>query len=60
MKVVGTQVNESTDVAEVPGSSTEPALQTNESGHQRDDDRKKWEWIHHCDEIISKLPIGLT
>ncbi|MBV8967656.1 MAG: hypothetical protein JO331_01160 [Verrucomicrobia bacterium] len=60
MKVVVTQVNESTKAAEVPGSSTEPASQTNEPGQQRDDDRKKWEWIHHCDEVISNLPIGLT
>ena len=59
-KFVVTQVNESTEAAEVPGSSNEPASQTNESGQQRDDDRQKWGWIHHCDEVISNLPIGLT
>ena len=59
-KSVVTQVNESTEAAEVPGSSNEPASQTNESGQQRDDDRQKWDWIHHCDEVISNLPIGLT
>ena len=45
---------------EVPGSSNEPASQTNESGQQRDEDRQKWGWIHHCDEVISHLPIGLA
>jgi hypothetical protein len=59
-KSVVTQVNESTGAAEVPGSSDEPASQTNESGQQRDDDRQKWGWIHHCDDVISNLPIGLT
>jgi hypothetical protein len=59
-KSVATQVNESTEAVEVPGSSNEPASQTNESGQQGDDDRQKWDWIHHCDEAISNLPIGLT
>ena len=59
-KSVVTQVNESTEATEVPGSSDEPASQTNESGQQRDEDRQKWGRIHHCDEIISNLPIGLT
>ena len=52
--------NDSTEATDVQGSSNEPASQTNESGQQRDDDRQKWDWIHHCDEIISNLPIGLT
>jgi hypothetical protein len=55
-----TIVNDSTKAADVPGSSNEPVSQTNESGQQRDDDRQKWSWIHHCDEVISDLPIGLT
>jgi len=55
-----TIVNDSTEAADVPGSSNEPASETNESGQQRDDDRQKWGWIHHCDEVISNLPIGLT
>ena len=59
-KSVVTKVNDSTEAADVPGSSNEPASQTNESGQQRDDDRQKWDWIHHCDEVISNLPIGLT
>ena len=52
--------NDSTEATDVQGSSNEPASQTIESGPQRDDDRQKWDWIHHCDEIISNLPIGLT
>ena len=59
-KSVVTQVNESTEAAEVPASSNEPASQANESGQQIDDDRQKWGWIHHCDEVINNLPIGLT
>jgi hypothetical protein len=55
-----TIVNDSTEAADVPGSRNEPASQTNESGQQRGDDRQKWGWIHHCDEVISNLPIGLT
>jgi hypothetical protein len=59
-KSVVRQVNESTEAAEVAGSSNELASQTNESGQRGDDDRQKWGWIHHCDEVISNLPIGLT
>jgi hypothetical protein len=59
-KSVVTQVNESTEAAEVPVSSNEPASQPNEPGQQSDDDRQKWGWIYHCDEVISNLPIGLT
>jgi len=55
-----TILNDSTATADVLRSSNEPASQTNESGPQRDDDRQKWGWIHHCDEVISNLPIGLT
>ena len=55
-KSVVTKVNDSTEAADVPGSSNEPASQTNESGQQRDDDRQKWGWIHQCDEVISNLP----
>ena len=54
------KVNDSTEAADVPGSSNEPASQTNESGQPGDEDRQKWGWIHHCDEVISNLPIGLT
>ena len=57
---VGTKANDSTKAADVLGSGNEPASQTNESDQQRDDDRQKWGWIHHCDEVISNLPIGLT
>jgi hypothetical protein len=52
--------NGSTAVTDVPESRTEAAVQTNESGRQRDDDSKKWGWIHHCDQVISNLPIGLA
>ena len=55
-----TIVNDSIGAADVPGSSNEPASHVNESGQLRDDDRQKWAWIHHCDEVISNLPIGLT
>jgi hypothetical protein len=55
-----TIANDSTEATDVPKSSKEPASQTNESGQQRDDDRQNWDWIHHCDEVISNLPIGLT
>ena len=55
-----TMVNDSTEKANVLGSSIEPASQTNESGPERDGDSQKWAWIHHCDEVISNLPIGLT
>ena len=54
------RVYDSIGAADVPGSSNEPASHVNESGQQRDDDRQKWAWIHHCDEVISNLPIGLT
>ena len=59
-KSVVTKVKDSTEAADVPESSNEPVSQTNESGQQRDDDRQKWGWIHHCDEVITNLPIGLT
>ena len=59
-KSVVTHVNESTEAAEVPGSSDESASPTNESDQQRDEDRQKWDWIHHCDEVIGNLPMGLT
>ena len=59
-KSVVTKVNDSTEAADVAGSSNEPGSQTHESDRQRDDDRQKWGWIHHCDEVISNLPIGLT
>ena len=52
--------SDSTEAADVQGSSNEPASQTNESGQQRDDDRQKWALIHHCDEVMANLPIGLT
>ena len=52
--------NDSTEATDVQGSSNEPASQTNESRQQRDDDRQKWALIHHCDEVIANLPIGLT
>ena len=55
-----TILNDSTATGDVLRSSNEPASQTIESGPQRDDDRQKWDWIHHCDEAISNLPIGLT
>jgi hypothetical protein len=59
-KSVVTKANDSTEAADVPGSSNEPASQTNESSQQRDDDRRNWGWIRHCDEVIANLPIGLT
>ena len=59
-KSVVTKVNDSTETADALGSTNEPASQTNESGQQRDDDGQKWGWIHHCDEVISNLPIGLN
>ena len=59
-KSIVTQANESTEAAEVRGSCNEPASRTNESGQQRNDDKQKWDWIHHCDEVISNLLIGLT
>ena len=52
--------NDSTEAADLQGSSNEPASQTNESCQQRDDDRQKWALIHHCDEVMANLPIGLT
>lgn len=34
--------------------------ETLQVGQQGDDDNQRWSWIHHCDEVISKLPIGLA
>jgi hypothetical protein len=52
--------NGSTEVTDVSGSRNEPAVQTNESSQQGNDDNQKWSWIYHCDEVISNMPIGLA
>lgn len=52
--------DDSAEVTEVPPSSKEPAAQTVEVGQQGDDDKQKWSWIQHCDEVIANLPIGLA
>ena len=52
--------NGPTEVTDVSGSRNEPAVQTNESSQQGNDDNQKWSWIHHCDEVMSNMPIGLA
>jgi len=52
--------NGSTQVTDIPGSTNEPVVQTNESSQQGDGDDQKWSWIYHCDEVIANLPIGLA
>jgi len=49
----------STEVTEIPESRNEPDV-PNECGRQIDDESQKWGWIHHCDQVISNLPIGLA
>jgi hypothetical protein len=52
--------NGSTEVTDVSGSRNEPAVQTNESSQQGNDENQKWSWIYRCDEVISNMPIGLA
>jgi hypothetical protein len=52
--------NGSTEVTDVSESRNEPAVQTNESSQQGNDDNQEWSWIYHCDEVISNMPIGLA
>ena len=52
--------NGSTEVTDVSESRNEPAVQTNESSQQENDDNQEWSWIYHCDEVIGNLPIGLA
>ena len=52
--------NGSTEVTDVSGSRNEPAVQTNESSQQGNDDNQKWSWIYHCDEVIGNMLIGLA
>ena len=54
---IGSGLSKPTDA---PPSSKELATQAIEVGQQGDDDNQRWSWIHHCDEVISNLPIGLA
>jgi hypothetical protein len=52
--------NDSTRVTDLPPSTKQPAAQAVHVNQQEDVDDEKWSWIHHCDEVVRNLPIGLA